>query len=362
MKNPKISILVPCCNVEKYLRQCLDSVVNQTLKDMEIIVINDGSTDGTLNIIKEYAARDKRIRVLDKPNEGYGKSMNRGLDMATGKYIGIVESDDWVDNDMFEQLVKIADDMGVDVVKSDFYEYTTTGGEKSKKSNALPHDDTGRIIKPECDMAIFRVQPSIWSAIYRRDFLVENDIRFLESPGASYQDTGFNFKVWAMAKSAYLTDNAYLHYRCDNANSSVKSSGKIFCVCDEWDEVERYLGLRPDMQRKYAKLVPQVKLCGYLWNANRLVDDARAQFAKRFQADFMEYIRRGDFSRDLFDDKGWCRIMRNIYPKSIWWWFQKHFFDIVRPIYKTRIRNNCKIWYVLNIPVRTKELSYTKVF
>lgn len=93
-KKIKVSILVPCCNVEKYLHQCLDSIVGQTLKDMEIIVINDGSTDGTLDIINEYAARDKRIRVLDKENEGYGKSMNRGLDMARGEYVGIVESDD----------------------------------------------------------------------------------------------------------------------------------------------------------------------------------------------------------------------------------------------------------------------------
>ena len=84
---PKVSILVPCYNVEKYLPQCLDSIVNQTLKDIEIIVINDGSTDSTLDIIKQYAKNDKRIKIIDKENEGYGKSMNRGLDAATGEPI-----------------------------------------------------------------------------------------------------------------------------------------------------------------------------------------------------------------------------------------------------------------------------------
>ena len=130
---PKVSILVPCYNVEKYLKQCLDSIVNQTLKDIEIIVINDGSTDSTLNIIKSYAKQDKRIKIIDKENEGYGKSMNQGLDAATGKYIGIVESDDWADTDMFEKLVKIADENNVDVAKGNYYKYTTTNGEKNIK-------------------------------------------------------------------------------------------------------------------------------------------------------------------------------------------------------------------------------------
>ena len=99
---PIVSILVPCYNVEAYLRECLDSIVNQTLTDIEIICINDGSTDGTLGIIKEYAAKDKRIKIIDKENEGYGKSMNRGLDAATGEYVGIVESDYLDEPDMFE--------------------------------------------------------------------------------------------------------------------------------------------------------------------------------------------------------------------------------------------------------------------
>ena len=105
---PKVSILVPIFNVEKYLRQCLDSIVNQTLKDIEIICINDGSTDSSPAIIDEFAKNDPRIVILTKTNSGYGDSMNQGLKKATGEYIGIVESDDWVDIDMFENLYDIA--------------------------------------------------------------------------------------------------------------------------------------------------------------------------------------------------------------------------------------------------------------
>ena len=99
-KQPKVSILVPCYNVEKYLPVCLDSICRQTLKDIEIICINDGSKDSTLDIIKRYAKQDNRFVVIDKENEGYGKSMNRGLDVASGEYVGIVESDDWVELDI----------------------------------------------------------------------------------------------------------------------------------------------------------------------------------------------------------------------------------------------------------------------
>ena len=101
---PKVSILMPACNVENFLRECMDSVVNQTLKDIEIICLDDGSKDSTGNILDEYAAKDSRIKVIHKPNSGSGHSRNVGLDHATGEYIGIIETDDFADPDMFEKL------------------------------------------------------------------------------------------------------------------------------------------------------------------------------------------------------------------------------------------------------------------
>ena len=106
---PLISVLVPCCNVEKYLRQCLDSIINQTYTELEIICLNDGSTDSTPDILREYEKKDSRILVVDKPNSGYGATMNLGLKMAKGKYIGIVESDDYIEPSMYEILCKEAE-------------------------------------------------------------------------------------------------------------------------------------------------------------------------------------------------------------------------------------------------------------
>ena len=101
----KVSILVPVYNTERFLAECLDSLVGQTLKEIEIICINDGSTDGSLGILQRYAKDDKRIRILNKKNTGYGDSMNVGLSEATGEYIGIVEPDDFVEFDILIGLV-----------------------------------------------------------------------------------------------------------------------------------------------------------------------------------------------------------------------------------------------------------------
>lgn len=99
---PKVSLLVPICNVERYLRECLDSAVAQTLKDIEVICINDGSTDSSPDIIREYVERDPRVKMIDKANSGYGDSMNRGLEMARGEYVGILESDDFMFEDSLQ--------------------------------------------------------------------------------------------------------------------------------------------------------------------------------------------------------------------------------------------------------------------
>ena len=97
----KVSIIVPTYNVEQYLAECMDSITGQTLRELEIICVNDGSTDGSLNILKKYAASDDRIIIIDKKNEGYGRAMNDGLDRASGEYVGIVEPDDYMDLHMY---------------------------------------------------------------------------------------------------------------------------------------------------------------------------------------------------------------------------------------------------------------------
>ena len=103
---PKVSVIIPVYNVEKYLRQCLDSVVNQTLKDIEIICIDDGSTDNSLNILKEYAQKDNRIKIISKKNGGLSSARNAGLKFATGEFVGFVDSDDYIERETYENAVE----------------------------------------------------------------------------------------------------------------------------------------------------------------------------------------------------------------------------------------------------------------
>ena len=120
IEHPVVSLLVPIYNVERYLAECLDSALGQSLRDIEIICINDGSTDSSRKIIERYLQADSRVRVIDKPNSGYGASMNQGLDAARGEYVGILESDDFFESDALERLLDAARACDAQVAKADF--------------------------------------------------------------------------------------------------------------------------------------------------------------------------------------------------------------------------------------------------
>lgn len=271
---PKVSILVPCYNVENYLPTCLDSITNQTLKEIEIICINDGSTDKTLDIIKSYKLKDNRIVIIDKNNSGYGDSMNKGLAIAKGEYVGIVESDDFVDTDMFDVLYKTAKVNDLDICRSTYFLYSNNKDMKEEKHPIVPKNI---VIKPLESTLPFYQAPAIWSAIYKNSFLKLNNINFLTTPGASYQDTSFAFKCYLMANRFLMIDKSFLHYRKDNINSSVKSKGKIYSVCCEWAEIIRYTEEK-HLDSKIKSLVFPLQYRTYIWNFQRLKFFAALRF------------------------------------------------------------------------------------
>lgn len=297
----KVSVLVPIYNVEDFLAECLDSLVGQTLKEIEIVCINDGSTDSSLKIIKKYAKDDKRIVIIDKKNSGYGDSMNKGLEKTTGEYVGIVESDDFIDLDAFEKMYKMAKKYDLDVVKTNFYEYMTKKKRDVAKSNMFLPDEENIVLNTREHRHVFYEQPSIWSAIYKREFLIENDIKFLPSPGASYQDAGFNFKVWAAAKRVMMINRAFLHYRQDNPNSSVKSDGKVYAVKDEYDEVERWLKER-GLYKEYGPTLVGMRFSSYIWNMRRLTRKTAKEFAKTIKKDMARLKEEGMLDDEKLDD------------------------------------------------------------
>ncbi|MBQ3452699.1 glycosyltransferase [Candidatus Saccharibacteria bacterium] len=297
----KVSVLVPVYNAEAFLRECLDSLVGQSLREIEIICINDGSTDGSLEVLKSYAEKDERMVILDKKNTGYGDSMNKGIDKARGKFIGIVEPDDFVELSAFEKMYKKAQENEVEVVKANFYRYMTGKKDVAEKSEVFTSVEIGKVVDPEKDRHLFYTQPSVWSAIYKTEFLKKNGIKFLSSPGASYQDAGFSFKVWATAKRVYCTDEAFLYYRQDNPGSSVKSEGKVYAVQEEYDDVEKYL-VEKNRMSEFGATLAVVRMGGYIWNMRRLTKDKALEFAKVVEKDYARYKMAGYFDDGAVDD------------------------------------------------------------
>ena len=298
MRIPKVSVLVPICNVEKYLAQCLDSLVNQTLQEIEIICINDGSTDNSLSIIKEFAAKDNRIVIIDKPNSGYGDSMNRGLAIAKGEYIGIVESDDFADADMFEQLYRLAQHGNIDIVRSNYYEYWDGKGDAVRFRADIRN--YGKIIDLTQEKELLLLPAAIWSAIYRKDFLMKNEIRFLPTPGASYQDTSFFIKTLFMAKKLIYTENFYLHYRQDNAASSVKQCAlpKAAFVHTELDEAEHYMKRFPEKYKEMETIYNTRRLQSFFWNLYRVAE--KREYLQIMQEANREILCNENYEKSYF--------------------------------------------------------------
>lgn len=222
---PKVSIIVPVYNREKYLRQCVDSIVAQTLKEIEIILVDDGSTDGSPAICDEYAARDLRVKVIHQQNAGMGVTCNTGMAEAKGEYIGFVESDDWIEPEMYKELYFKAVEQNVDVVKS---LYTSVRNGKSRvvcKFNKL-RDCNIRCIDPLLTAVFCFGHPSHWSAIYRRSFIEGNSIQFPTVPGAMSQDAGFNWSVYVKMRSYFILPKSFYNYREDLPDQSTAKGYK----------------------------------------------------------------------------------------------------------------------------------------
>lgn len=187
----KLSVIVPVYNVEKYLRKCLDSLVNQTLQDIEIIVVNDGSPDNSSQIIKEYAMKYNNICSLEKENGGQASARNMALDVAKGEYIGFVDSDDWVDLEMYEEMYNIAMENQSDIVIC----------------NTIDHYKDHEVYHRQSDVGKFRKCGSVCNKIFKRSII--GNMRF--PTGMWYEDFCFGIKLLMTTEKIKYTDKHFYH-------------------------------------------------------------------------------------------------------------------------------------------------------
>lgn len=216
---PIVSILVPVYNVSKYLRQCLDSLVNQTLSDIEIICVNDGSTDESGKILQEYAAVDSRIVVVNKANGGLPSARNAGLDVARGKYVGFVDGDDYVDSDMYRKMYNAAIANNADIVVCGGHLFPKEEKASQWLKDVLsPRDITYRAGGEEALYSERGAKPFLWRDLIKKQLIDEHNFRLDESIVVG-EDQAFQFKVFPAAKRVTFISDKLYYYRYSRPES-----------------------------------------------------------------------------------------------------------------------------------------------
>lgn len=259
---PKISIIIPVYNVQDYLDKCLTSVINQTLKDIEIIVVNDGSTDNSENIIKEYENSNKNIIYLKKENGGLSSARNYGTKHATGEYIAYLDSDDYVDNTIYEKMYNKAKSENSDYVECDFI---------WKYPNKEKHD-IGYRYKDKKEM-FANARVVAWNKLIKREIIVKNNIEFPE--GLYYEDVEFFYKLLPYIDKFAFVEESLIYY-IQRGNSIVNKqdyrTSQIFKVLDNviqyYKKNEIYEKYEQEIEYTYTRLL----LCSSLKRILKIKD------------------------------------------------------------------------------------------
>lgn len=306
MNDTKVSVILPSLNVKEYISECIQSVCKQTLKEIEIICVDAGSTDGTLELIEHAGQGDSRIKLIKSPKKSYGLQMNLGVQHAQGKYIAIVETDDYILPDMMNFLYEVCERNDLDFAKADFYRFTRAeNGEETRYLNKLTSKSEyyNRVINPRVEKEVFTFVMNTWSGIYRKSFLEKEHIFHNETPGASFQDTSFWFQTFSKAKRVYFVNKPFYMNRRDNPNSSVYSTKKTYAFCDEY----AFLYDQLFIDGANRDLMPQYQLYrykAYMSSLNKCALEEKENFVKKFKADLLDSKEKGELDLSLFTSSG----------------------------------------------------------
>ena len=255
----KVSIIVPVYNMKKYLRECLDSLVNQTLKDIEIICINDGSTDNSLEILNECAKKDNRIIVINKENEGQGIARNLGISKAQGEFVGFVDPDDWVELDMYEKMYNQAKQLDSEIVICDHIRYREfeqksyipEAFEKAiSPAKSVPLViESGKNIDKELINSTLLVSPCYSvNKIYNREFLLKNNIKF--SQIRCFEDVMFILRSHILASKISYIDTAFYNYRIHKSSTLRNYENRYLDLLNLFHDINKYL-IKVDLLEKF---------------------------------------------------------------------------------------------------------------
>ncbi|MCD7740147.1 MAG: glycosyltransferase [Candidatus Gastranaerophilales bacterium] len=298
----EISVIVPVYNVEKYLKECLDSILSQTFADIEIICVNDGSTDNSRKILEEYKNKDSRIIIIDKKNGGLSSARNAGMKIASGEFFSFIDSDDWVDITMLEKLYKNITDLNSDISICAVHQFDETNQKiddtnpyytleyfnESFDGKAFSYKDTKPFIMDVCVMA--------WNKLYRHSLIEKYSACFPD--GLIFEDGPFFFTIFFQTEKVSIVRDFLYYYRINRKNSIIQKAGKKFLNVIDVTEI---------MFNKIKDL-PDFEEIKYTFFRKKVED-----FIYRFEHLRTKY--KSDFLKKLAKNSSLC--VENLFPREM---------------------------------------------
>ena len=319
--NIKVSVIMPSLNVVSYIEKCIDSVLNQTLKELEIICIDAGSTDGTVEILKEYAQKDSRVVLLQSEIKSYGRQVNMGLDYASGEYVAIVETDDWIELDMYKTLYSYAKDNDLDYTAADFDKiYKLNNGCDFNLRTYLFYNNKdwyGKVLNNEQVNTLRASDYVLWKGIYNRSFLDKYRIRLHESPKAAFQDMGFLQQVKTYISKAMYIDKSFYRYRQDRDVASSNNINGLMFYKDEFEWIHeklRLVDILPDTHIKYYYFTMSISLISKYdeilkkMNWNWRIEQLQTPYIW-FKKELKHVLDTGIITKDMYTHEQWDELM-----------------------------------------------------
>lgn len=279
----KVSVIVPVYNAEKYLGECIESIIHQTHKDLEIILVNDGSTDNSKAICDDYALKDGRIKVINKPNTGVSSTRNAGIDASIGDYICFSDADDYLMPDYVEYLLALATDHAADIAYSS--EMFTTFHSQQMSNDEIkiltPEDATEAIL-------LYNVPVGVYSKIFKREFLNRNNIRFIPEV---FIGEGFNFNTYAFqrANKVIAGKHKVYFYRRDNSDSAMTHFNIKKCVM----AIKAISLIRKNLAIKTSRVEKALDYADWHTHCDMFIWMENAHVKKQFPKEYKEYLAYG---------------------------------------------------------------------
>lgn len=329
----KLSIIIPVYNVENYISQCLDSILNQAFKDFEIICVNDGSTDNSLNALLKYKNKDERITIIDKKNEGSGVARNAGLAIAKGDYVYFVDGDDWIDDNALEKIVSKADELNTDILifgglscyetksyncprplrereelLNEHSEFSNSGevclSYKKKyggySADKLPKKYLNKVFSSkDIKKDIFKFPSTAWTKLYRRDFLLKNNIKFQDIKIGQDQLPFFHSMIKAQ-RIALLAENIYCYRKNRKGSAMTVKKKKNFSPIYVFYGIEEMLKCE-NLLDEYKNIFVNKYLSKATSWLGKFQDDLKHEY-------YLEYMKLLDHVKSQYPSGWWMKF------------------------------------------------------